>query len=56
MPFESSQQEIAFRFQKESAKSKERLDLATELVSFLLSRIRQQPDSSQGLDWTEFRA
>lgn len=33
----------------ESAKSKERLDLATEQVSFLLSRIRQQPVSSQGL-------
>lgn len=33
----------------ESAKSKERLDLATEQVSFLLSRVRQQPVSSQGL-------
>ncbi|KAJ0010762.1 hypothetical protein Pint_33044 [Pistacia integerrima] len=33
----------------ESATSKERLDLATEQVSFLLSRISQQPVSSQGL-------
>ncbi|KAH9606009.1 hypothetical protein KSS87_021028 [Heliosperma pusillum] len=30
----------------ESSKSKERLDLATEQVSFLLSRIREQPVSS----------
>ncbi|KAH9750563.1 protein FAR1-RELATED SEQUENCE 11 [Citrus sinensis] len=33
----------------ESVKSKERLDLATEQVSYLLSRIRQQPVSTQGL-------
>lgn len=33
----------------ESVKSKERLDLATEQVSYLLSRVRQQPVSTQGL-------
>ncbi|KAK6139529.1 hypothetical protein DH2020_026729 [Rehmannia glutinosa] len=33
----------------ESAKSKERLDLATEQVSVLLSRIREQPVSNIGL-------
>lgn len=33
----------------ESVKSKERLDLATEQVSYLLSRIRQQPVTTQGL-------
>ncbi|KAI4296155.1 hypothetical protein L6164_036137 [Bauhinia variegata] len=33
----------------ESAKSKERLDMATEQVSILLSRIREQPISSQGV-------
>ncbi|XP_059648287.1 protein FAR1-RELATED SEQUENCE 11 [Cornus florida] len=33
----------------ESAKSKERLDIATEHVSILLSRIRDQPVSSQGM-------
>ncbi|MBA0650644.1 hypothetical protein Goklo_018036 [Gossypium klotzschianum] len=32
----------------ESAKSKERLDIATEQVSILLSRIREQPVASQG--------
>ncbi|KAJ4965022.1 hypothetical protein NE237_016871 [Protea cynaroides] len=32
----------------ESAKTKERLDLATEQVSILLSRIREQPVSTQG--------
>ncbi|MED6124394.1 Protein FAR1-RELATED SEQUENCE 11 [Stylosanthes scabra] len=32
----------------ESAKSKERLDIATEQVSILLSRIREQPISLQG--------
>ncbi|KAK7284048.1 hypothetical protein RIF29_13799 [Crotalaria pallida] len=33
----------------ESAKSKERLDIATEQVSILLSRIREQPISLQGV-------
>ena len=33
----------------ESAKSKERLDIATEHVSILLSRIREQPITSQGV-------
>ncbi|XP_027363108.1 protein FAR1-RELATED SEQUENCE 11 isoform X2 [Abrus precatorius] len=33
----------------ESAKSKERLDIATEQVSILLSRIREQPISLQGI-------
>lgn len=33
----------------ESAKSKERLDIATEQVSILLSRIRDQPVPSQGI-------
>ncbi|KAI3445555.1 hypothetical protein Pfo_002220 [Paulownia fortunei] len=33
----------------ESAKSKERLDMATEQVSILLSRIREQPVSTLGL-------
>uniref|UniRef100_A0A5B7BGJ9 Protein FAR1-RELATED SEQUENCE n=1 Tax=Davidia involucrata TaxID=16924 RepID=A0A5B7BGJ9_DAVIN len=33
----------------ESAKSGERLDIATEQVSILLSRIREQPVSSQGM-------
>lgn len=33
----------------ESAKSKERLDIATEQVSILLSRIREQPVLSQGM-------
>ena len=32
----------------ESAKSKERLDIATEHISILLSRIREQPVTSQG--------
>lgn len=32
----------------ESAKSKERLDMATEQVSILLSRVREQPVSLQG--------
>ncbi|CAK9153875.1 unnamed protein product [Ilex paraguariensis] len=33
----------------ESAKSKERLDIATDQVSILISRIREQPVSSQGM-------
>lgn len=42
-------QSIASTLITESSKSRERLDIATEQVAILLSRIREQPICSQGM-------